>query len=170
VSDGGQDQRTVRRLAPGDAAPPFALSSADGGRVSSADLRGRKAVVYFYPAAGTPGCTAEACDFRDNMASLAGAGYAVVGISPDTPEELVRFRDEQSLPFPLLSDPDHAVHEAYGAWGEKTSGDDRVVGALRSTFVIDEEGRVEHALYKVPARGHVSRLRELLGIDRPAVG
>jgi peroxiredoxin Q/BCP len=170
VSDARPDGPIVRRLAAGDPAPPFVLPTADGGRVSSADLRQRKAVVYFYPAAGTPGCTAEACDFRDNMASLAGAGYAVLGISPDAPENLRRFRDEQALPFPLLSDPDHAVHEAYGAWGEKTSGDERVVGTLRSTFVIDDQGRIEHALYEVPARGHVSRLRELLGIDRPAAG
>jgi peroxiredoxin Q/BCP len=158
------------RLSPGESAPEFELPSADGGRVASADLRGRKAVVYFYPAAGTPGCTAEACDFRDNMASLTGAGYAVVGISPDIPGDLVRFRDEQALPFPLLSDADHAVHEAYGTWGEKTVGEQRIIGALRSTFVLDEEGRVEHALYEVAPRGHVRELRELLGIDRPADG
>jgi peroxiredoxin Q/BCP len=158
------------RLAPGDSAPGFDLASADGGRVASADLRGRKAVVYFYPAAGTAGCTVEACDFRDSMASLAGAGYAVVGISPDAPDDLVRFRDEQDLPFPLLSDADHAVHEAYGTWGEKTVGEQRVIGAQRSTFVLDEEGRVQHALYEVSARGHVRELRELLGIDRPAEG
>jgi thioredoxin-dependent peroxiredoxin len=158
------------RLAAGDAAPSFALPAADGDPVASTDLRGRRAVVYFYPAAGTPGCTAEACDFRDSMGSLAGAGYAVVGISPDVPEDLARFRDEQSLTFPLLSDADHAVHEAYGAWGEKTVGEKRVVGVLRSTFVLDEEGRVEHALYEVPARGHVRALRELLGVDAPAGG
>jgi peroxiredoxin Q/BCP len=160
----------VTRLAPGDPAPPFDLPTADGARVSDADLRSRRAVVYFYPAAGTPGCTAEACDFRDNTASLSGAGYAVVGISPDTLEDLARFGSEQSLPFPLLSDHDHAVHEAYGAWGERADGDRRVVGPLRSTFVIDEQGRVVHALYDVPARGHVSRLRELLGLDRSAGG
>ena len=156
------------RLAPGDPAPPFVLPAPDGTRVSSADLRHRKAVVYFYPAAGTPGCTAQACDFRDNMASLSAAGYAVVGISPDAPEDLARFRDEQSLPFPLLADRDHAVHEAYGAWGEKTVDGRPVVGALRSTFVIDEDGRVRHALYDVPARGHVTALRQLLGVDTPA--
>jgi peroxiredoxin len=160
----------VSRLAPGDAAPPFDLPSADGGRVSNDDLRGLKAVVYFYPAAGTPGCTAEACDFRDNMASLAGAGYTVVGVSPDAADDLVGFRHEQSLTFPLLSDADHSVHEAYGTWGEKTVDGERVVGALRSTFVLDEEGRVEHALYEVPARGHVRGLRELLGIDGRANG
>jgi peroxiredoxin Q/BCP len=166
----GSDSGTTSRLAPGDPAPAFDLPGPDGTRLSSAALWHRRAVVYFYPAAGTPGCTAEACDFRDSLASLAGAGYAVVGISPDVPGDLVRFRDQQALTFPLLSDPDHVVHEAYGAWGEKTVGGERVVGVLRSTFVIDEEGRVEHALYDVPARGHVRALRELLGIDRPAAG
>ncbi|MCV2487752.1 peroxiredoxin [Geodermatophilus sp. YIM 151500] len=158
----------MTRLAPGDPAPPFVLPTADGTSVSSAELRHRRAVVYFYPAAGTPGCTAQACDFRDNLGSLSAAGYAVVGISPDAPEDLARFRDEQSLPFPLLADRDHAVHEAYGTWGEKTVDDRRVIGTIRSTFVLDEDGRVAHALYDVPARGHVAELRRLLGAEEPA--
>ena len=155
------------QLAPGDAAPGFTLTTADGDRLSSGDLRGHPVVLYFYPAAGSPGCTAEACDFRDNLASLAGAGYTVVGVSPDEPVDLRRFREEQSLPFPLLADPDHAVHERYGAWGEKTVDGRTVVGALRSTFVLDGDGRVRHALYGVPARGHVAELRQLLGVDPP---
>jgi peroxiredoxin Q/BCP len=156
------------RLAPGDLAPEFTLSTADGDRLRSAELRGRRVVLYFFPAAGTPGCTAEACDFRDNLASLAAAGYTVVGISPDPPPDLAGFRDEQSLTFPLLADPDHAVHERYGAWGEKTLDGRTVVGPLRSTFVLDQDGRVEHALYEVAARGHVADLRRLLGVDGPA--
>lgn len=155
------------RLGPGDPAPPVTLPTADGSTISTTDLLGRKIVLYFYPAAGTPGCTAQACDFRDNMASLAGAGYTVLGVSPDTPEDLARFRDEQSLPFLLLADRDHMAHAAYGAWGEKTVGEQRVVGSLRSTFVLDEDGRIEHALYDVPARGHVAELRGRLGIDLP---
>jgi peroxiredoxin Q/BCP len=158
----------VAHLVPGDAAPPFVLPDADGRSVDSGDLPARRTVVYFFPAAGTPGCTAEACDFRDSMASLSGAGYAVVGISPDAPEELARFREEQGLPFPLLSDRDHAVHDAYGAWGEKRVDGQRVIGSVRSTFVLDEQGRVEHALYGVQARGHVAELRGLLGVDPPA--
>jgi peroxiredoxin Q/BCP len=156
------------RLAPGDPAPEFTLSTADGDRLRSAELRGRRVVLYFFPAAGTPGCTAEACDFRDNLASLAAAGYTVVGVSPDPPPDLAGFRDEQSLTFPLLADPDHAVHERYGAWGEKTLDGRTVVGPLRSTFVLDQDGRVEHALYEVAAHGHVADLRRLLGVDGPA--
>jgi len=156
-----------RRLGPGDPAPEFTLSTTDGDRLRSAELRGRRVLLYFFPAAGTPGCTAEACDFRDNLASLATAGYTVVGVSPDPPSDLERFRDEQSLTFPLLADPDHAVHERYGAWGEKTLDGRTVVGPLRSTFVLGEDGRVEHALYEVAARGHVADLRRLLGVDAP---
>jgi peroxiredoxin Q/BCP len=153
---------------PGDLAPDFSLPTADGDRLDSAGLRGHRVVLYFYPAAGTPGCTAQACDFRDNLASLGAAGYTVVGVSPDQPADLARFRDEQSLTFPLLADPDHAVHEQYGAWGEKELDGRTVTGTLRSTFVLDEDGRVEHALYSVPARGHVAELRRLLGVDSPA--
>jgi peroxiredoxin len=156
---------TTARLQPGDAAPGFALPADGGGVVSSDSLRGRRTVLYFYPAAGTPGCTAQACDFRDSMASLQGAGYQVVGVSPDEPTRLAQFRDEQSLTFPLLADPDHRVHEAFGAWGEKTVDGRTVTGVIRSTFVLDEHGAVSHALYDVPARSHVSDLRRLLGLD-----
>jgi peroxiredoxin len=157
------------RLQPGDPAPEFTLPSADGNQVTSGQLRGRKVVVYFYPAAGTPGCTAQACDFRDSLASLAGAGYQVLGVSPDEPAELAEFRDQQSLTFPLLADPEHQVHEAYGAWGGRTVDGRTVTGVVRSTFVLDTDGRVLHALYDVPARGHVAELRRLLGLD-PARG
>jgi peroxiredoxin Q/BCP len=155
----------TQRLSPGDRAPDFDLVSADGDRLGPDRLRGRRVVLYFYPAAGTPGCTAEACDFRDNLASLGAGGYAVVGVSPDRPADLARFRDEQHLPFPLLADPDHAVHERYGAWGEKTVDGRTTTGPLRSTFVLDEGGRIEHALYGVAPRGHVAELRRLLGLD-----
>jgi peroxiredoxin Q/BCP len=158
----------THRLSPGDAAPAFRLATADGGELRSEELRGRRVVLYFYPAAGTPGCTAEACDFRDSLASLGAGGYTVVGVSPDRPADLARFREEQHLTFPLLADPDHAVHERYGAWGEKTLDGRTVVGPLRSTFVLDQDGRVEHALYEVAARGHVADLRRLLGVDGPA--
>lgn len=156
------------RLTAGDTAPDFTLPTSDGTPLRLSDLRGRKVVLYFYPAAGTPGCTAEACDFRDNLGSLGGAGYAVVGVSPDDPDDLRRFAEEQSLTFPLLADPDHAVHEEYGTWGEKEVDGRTVTGALRSTFVLDSDGRVVHALYGVAARGHVAELRRLLGVDSPA--
>lgn len=153
------------RLAAGDPAPDFTLPAADGTTVSLGDFRGGRVVVYFYPAAGTPGCTKEACDFRDSLASLLGAGYSVLGISPDPPEALRRFADEEGLPFPLLSDPDHGVMDAYGAWGIKTLYGRQVTGVIRSTVVVDPSGRVELALYNVRATGHVARLRRELGID-----
>jgi peroxiredoxin Q/BCP len=121
-------------------------------------------IVYFYPAAQTPGCTTQACDFRDSLSSLQGAGYTVLGVSRDTPEKLRAFRDSDGLTFPLLSDPDHAVHEAYGAWGEKQNYGKTITGVLRSTFVIDEEGRIVEAQYNVKATGHVTRLRKTLGL------
>lgn len=155
----------THRLSPGESAPRFTLTSDAGEQVSSSSLRGRRTVLYFYPAAGTPGCTAQACDFRDSLGSLQGAGYSVVGLSPDDPERLAEFREEQSLTFPLLSDPDHSVHEAYGVWGEKTVDGRTMTGVLRSTFVLDEDGRIRHALYDVPARTHVAELRQLLGVD-----
>jgi peroxiredoxin Q/BCP len=148
----------VPRLSPGDPAPDFTLRDADGNPVSLADLRGRKVVVYFYPAAMTPGCTTQACDFRDNDAALQRAGYAVLGISPDEPAKLAKFRARDAVPFPLLSDPDHATLEAYGAWGEKTLYGKKTTGVIRSTFVVDEEGRILVAQYNVKATGHVAKL------------
>ena len=148
----------------GQAAPDFTLLDQDEHPVSLGDFRGRRVIVYFYPAAQTPGCTTQACDFRDSLASLQGAGYTVLGVSRDTPEKLRAFRDSDGLTFPLLSDPDHAVHEAYGAWGEKQNYGKTVTGVLRSPFVIDEEGRIVEAQYNVKATGHVARLRKALGL------
>lgn len=153
------------RLSPGDAAPDFTLPTDSGGSLSLADLRGRKVVLYAYPAAMTPGCTKQACDFRDSLPSLQAAGYEVVGISPDPPEKLARFRARDGLTFPLLSDPEATVLAAYGAWGEKKMYGRTVTGVIRSTFVIDEQGRIVSALYGVKATGHVARLRRELGLD-----
>jgi peroxiredoxin Q/BCP len=155
----------MSRLAPGDAAPVFTLPDADGADVSLADFRGRKVVVYFYPAAMTPGCTKQACDFRDNLSSLKSAGYAVLGISPDKPAKLAKFRERDAVNFPLLSDPDKQTLQAYGAFGEKKLYGKTVTGVLRSTFVIDESGEVELAQYNVKATGHVAKLRKDLGLD-----
>jgi thioredoxin-dependent peroxiredoxin len=154
----------VPKLEVGDAAPDFTLPTADGQALRLSELRGRHVVVYFYPRADTPGCTTEACDFRDNLASLQGAGYTVVGISPDTPAQLSKFAEGQSLTFPLLSDPEHAVLEQYGAWGEKTMYGKKVTGVIRSTIVVDPEGKVELARYNVRATGHVASLRRALGV------
>ena len=156
---------TELRLAPGSTAPDFTLLDQDGTAVSLADLRGEKVVLYFYPAAMTPGCTTQACDFRDSIASLQGAGYRVIGISRDEPAKLAEFRDRDALTFTLLSDPDHAVHTAYGVWGEKMNYGKVVEGVIRSTFVLDERGVISQALYNVKATGHVARLRKILGID-----
>jgi peroxiredoxin Q/BCP len=155
----------MTRLAPGDPAPDFTLPDADGKDVALADFRGRKVIVYFYPAAMTPGCTTQACDFRDSLGSLAAAGYAVLGISPDKPEKLAKFRDRDSVTFPLLSDPSRATLEAYSAYGEKTMYGKKVTGVIRSTFVIDEDGEIEQAQYNVKATGHVAKLRRDLGVD-----
>ncbi|MGV9769396.1 thioredoxin-dependent thiol peroxidase [Microbacterium sp. NPDC003461] len=152
------------RLEPGTPAPDFTLPDQDGSPVSLRDLRGQKVVLYFYPAAMTPGCTTEACDFRDSIASLAGAGYTVLGVSPDEPAKLKQFAERDGLTFPLLSDADRAVHEAYGTWGEKKNYGKVVMGVIRSTFVLDEDGVVTKALYNVKATGHVARLRRELGI------
>jgi thioredoxin-dependent peroxiredoxin len=152
------------RLAPGDKAPDFTLPDADGTPVSLSSLRGRRVIVYFYPAAMTPGCTTQACDFRDNLNSLAAAGLSVLGISPDPPAKLAKFRERDRLTFPLLSDPGHEVEEAYGAYGEKVLYGKRTVGVIRSTFVIDADGVIERAYYNVKATGHVARLRADLGI------
>jgi thioredoxin-dependent peroxiredoxin len=153
------------RLEPGDKAPDFTLPDTTGKTVSLSDFRGRRVVVYFYPAAMTPGCTTEACDFRDNLASLAAAGVTVLGISPDKPDKLVEFAAREHLNFPLLSDPSRTVLEAYGAWGEKQQYGRTVIGVIRSTFVVDADGTVEKAMYNVKATGHVAKLRKELGID-----
>ncbi|GJF30179.1 putative peroxiredoxin [Kitasatospora sp. NE20-6] len=146
------------RLKAGDAAPAFTLPDADGNRVSLADHLGRKVIVYFYPAALTPGCTRQACDFTDNLEVFSGAGYDVLGISPDKPGKLGTFRDTENLKVTLLADEDRSVLEAYGAYGEKKLYGKTVVGVIRSTVVVDEEGKVEHALYNVKATGHVAKL------------
>lgn len=146
------------RLRVGDTAPAFRLPNADGTEVALADYAGRKVIVYFYPAAMTPGCTTEACDFTDNLALLADAGYDVVGISPDPPEKLARFRDKENLSVTLLGDPDKEVLSAYGAFGEKQNYGRTVTGVIRSTFVVDENGAIAHAAYNVKATGHVAKL------------
>ncbi|MCV7255028.1 MULTISPECIES: thioredoxin-dependent thiol peroxidase [Mycobacteriaceae] len=152
------------RLAPGDKAPAFSLSDADGNTVSLSDFTGRKVIVYFYPAASTPGCTKQACDFRDSLAELNEAGLDVIGISPDKPEKLAKFRDHEGLTFPLLSDPDKKVLTAWGAFGEKTMYGKTVQGVIRSTFVVDEKGNIEVAQYNVKATGHVAKLRRDISV------
>jgi peroxiredoxin Q/BCP len=155
------------RLAPGDTAPDFTLTTAAGGKLSLGDLlkQGKKVILYAYPAAMTPGCTTQACDFRDNLASLTAHGYNVVGISPDTPEKLAKFVERDALTFPLVSDSDKSVLEAYGAFGEKMNYGKKIMGVIRSTFVIGTDGQIEHAFYNVKATGHVAKLRRDLGID-----
>lgn len=155
------------RLQPGDTAPDFTLDSADGTPVTLSEVLKEhdRVVLYFYPAAMTPGCTTQACDFRDSLSSLRAAGYEVVGISPDSPEKLAQFRERDGLTFPLVSDPDKTVLTAYGAWGEKQNYGRTVTGVIRSTFVIDEQGVIERALYNVKATGHVAKLRRDLGLD-----
>ena len=152
------------RLAPGDPAPDFTLPDADGKPVTLSELRGRRVVVYFYPAASTPGCTKQACDFRDNLAELNDAGLDVLGISPDKPEKLAKFRDAEGLTFPLLSDADKQVLTAWGAWGEKQNYGRTVTGVIRSTFVVGPDGAIEQALYNVRATGHVAKLRRDLKV------
>ncbi|PVU81953.1 thioredoxin-dependent thiol peroxidase [Cellulomonas sp. WB94] len=153
------------RLSAGDLAPDFTLPTADGGSVTLSDLRGQHVVVYFYPAAMTPGCTTQACDFRDSLSSLAAAGYAVIGISPDPVDKLARFAAEDSLTFPLASDADRSVLETWGAFGEKKLYGKTVTGVIRSTVVVDPDGTVELAQYNVKATGHVAKLRRDLKID-----
>ncbi|HET7414693.1 MAG TPA: thioredoxin-dependent thiol peroxidase [Arthrobacter sp.] len=153
------------RLTTGDTAPDFTLDDSNGEAVSLSDYRGGNVVVYFYPAASTPGCTTEACDFRDNLNSLKSAGYTVLGISPDAPKKIAKFVDEQSLNFPLLSDQDHSVAEAWGAWGEKNNYGKTTEGLIRSTIVVDADGKVSLAQYNVRAKGHVDKLRRNLGLD-----
>lgn len=152
------------RLSPGDPAPDFTLPTDTGAKLSLRDLRGKTVVLYAYPAAMTPGCTRQACDFRDSLSSLQVAGYEVVGISPDRPEKLAKFRERDGLTFPLLSDVDKRTLTAYGAFGEKQNYGRTVQGVIRSTFVIDEHGRIERAMYHVKATGHVAKLRRELGL------
>ncbi|WP_120006030.1 thioredoxin-dependent thiol peroxidase [Nesterenkonia muleiensis] len=152
------------QLSPGDTAPAFTLPASDGSNVSLSDYRGQKVIVYFYPKASTPGCTTQACDFRDSLASLQAAGYQVLGLSPDPVSALEKFSSMEDLSFPLLADQDHAVAEAYGAWGEKKNYGKVYAGLIRSTVVIDEEGNVTLAQYNVKATGHVARLRKTLGL------
>ncbi len=152
------------RLTPGDPAPDFTLPDADGNEVSLSDHRGRKVVVYFYPAASTPGCTKQACDFRDNLAELNEAGLDVIGISPDKPAKLAKFRDAEQLTFPLLSDPEKTTLRAWGAFGEKKMYGKTVTGVIRSTFLVDEDGKIEVAQYNVRATGHVAKLRRDLSV------
>ncbi|HKS47247.1 MAG TPA: thioredoxin-dependent thiol peroxidase [Amycolatopsis sp.] len=155
---------TDQRLSVGDAAPDFTLTDSRGNSVSLSDYRGRHVVVYFYPAAGTPGCTKQACDFRDNLAELNDAGYQVFGISPDKPEKLARFAEAESLTFPLLSDPDKTVLTAWGAFGEKKNYGRIVQGVIRSTFVVDPDGKIAKAMYNVRATGHVAKLLKDLAL------
>lgn len=155
----------AQRLSIGDQAPDFTLPDSEGNEVSLSGFRGRNVVVYFYPAASTPGCTTEACDFRDNLNSLKSAGYDVLGLSPDAGPKLVKFAQDQNLNFPLLSDEDHQVAEAYGAWGEKKNYGKTYEGLIRSTIVLDGEGKVSLAQYNVKATGHVAKLRRDLGLD-----
>jgi peroxiredoxin Q/BCP len=155
---------TQTRLEPGDAAPDFTLLDAEGHDVSLDSYRGKRVILYFYPAAMTPGCTTQACDFRDSLSALTAAGVAVLGVSKDAPAKLAKFAERDSLTFPLLSDPELKVHQAYGAYGEKKNYGKTIVGVLRSTFVIDPDGKVEQAMYNVKTTGHVARLRKELGI------
>ena len=152
------------RLSVGDPAPDFTLTSDAGEEVTLSELRGRKVIVYFYPAAMTPGCTKQACDFTDSLDSLQTAGYEVLGISPDKPEKLAKFRTRDALTITLLSDPDKQVLTEYGAFGEKKMYGKTVRGVIRSTFVVDEQGNLEQAQYNVKATGHVAKLRRDLGL------
>ena len=152
------------RLMPGDTAPEFRLPDDSGREVALSDFLGRKVIVYFYPAAMTPGCTKQACDFTDSLESLQAAGYEVVGISPDKPEKLARFREMEGLGITLLSDPDKQVLRDYGAFGEKKMYGKTVEGVIRSTVVVDEDGKVHTARYNVKATGHVAKLRKDLGV------
>src|SRR6478735_2764982 len=155
----------MERLSPGDPAPDFTLPDDTGAEVSLSDLRGRKVIVYFYPAAMTPGCTKQACDFTDSLDSLKAQGYEVLGISPDKPEKLAKYRDKDGLTITLLSDTDKSVMTAYSAYGEEKMYGKVVQGVIRSTFVVDEDGKIEVAQYNVKATGHVANVRKDLGLD-----
>jgi peroxiredoxin Q/BCP len=152
------------RLSPGDPAPDFTLPDAEGKQVSLADHRGRRVIVYCYPAALTPGCTTQAVDFTEAAGDLAQAGLDIIGVSPDEPEKLLRFRDKEKLGITLVSDPEKKVLRAYGAYGPKKLYGKEVIGVIRSTFIVDAEGRIESASYNVKATGHVAKLRRELGL------
>ncbi|NIL87133.1 putative peroxiredoxin [Rhodococcus fascians] len=152
------------KLEPGDTAPAFTLPDADSNDVSLADYAGKKVIVYFYPAASTPGCTKQACDFRDSLAELNGEGLEVIGISPDKPAKLAKFRDKEELTFPLLSDEEKTTLQAWGAFGEKKNYGKVYEGVIRSTFLVDEAGKIEVAQYNVRATGHVAKLRRDLAV------
>ena len=154
----------MTKLEAGNKAPEFALLNQDDQTISLDSLKGQKVVVYFYPAASTPGCTTQACELRDNINTLKAAGYTVFGISPDAPKKLAKFKEKESLNFDLLSDPEHEVQDAYGVWGEKSMYGKTYMGTIRSTFVVDEAGVMTHALYNVKAKGHITMLKEQLGI------
>jgi peroxiredoxin Q/BCP len=154
----------TERLEPGDVAPDFTLPDADGNPVSLSSLRGKRVILYFYPAAMTPGCTKESVDFRDALPALEAENVTVIGVSPDKEAKLAKFRERDGLTFPLLSDPDAEVLNAYGAYGEKKLYGKVTVGVIRSTFLIDPEGKIEKAYYNVKATGHVERLRKDLGV------
>ncbi|WP_447643220.1 thioredoxin-dependent thiol peroxidase [Nocardioides zeae] len=160
-----QTPAAAERLAPGDVAPDFTLTSDAGDEVTLSGLRGRKVIVYFYPAAMTPGCTTQACDFRDSLDALKAEGYEVLGVSPDQPAKLATFRERDGITFPLLSDPSKETLTAWGAFGEKKNYGKIVQGVIRSTVVVDEDGTVAHAAYNVRAKGHVAKLRRDLGLD-----
>lgn len=148
----------------GSTAPAFKLKNQDEKPVSLADFKGKKVIVYFYPAASTPGCTTQACDFRDNINSLKSAGFTVLGISPDEPAKLKKFKDKEKLNFDLLSDPDSKIQQKYGAYGEKSMYGKTYMGTIRSTFVVDKNGKLEHLFYNVKAKGHIEFLRKEMGI------
>lgn len=154
----------AKQLEPGQLAPAFTLVDQAERPVTLRDLRGGPVILFFYPEAMTPGCTKEACDFRDSLAPLQAAGYTILGISRDAPEKLRRFREQDGLTYDLLSDPDRKVHLKYHVWGDKLNYGKVIKGVIRSTFVISPTGRIEHALYNVRATGHVARLRKLLGV------
>lgn len=151
-------------LETGSTAPTFTLPNQDGEHISLDSYQGQKVIVYFYPAASTPGCTTQACELRDNINSLKSLGYTVLGISPDEPKKLKKFQEKEGLNFELLSDPDNAVQQAYGAYGEKSMYGKKYMGTIRSTFVVDEGGKISHAFYNVKAKGHIDMLRTQLGI------
>lgn len=158
------DVTDTLRLEPGDKAPKLRLPDADGNIVDLLDYKGKRVIVYFYPAASTPGCTKQACDFRDNLSDLGDAGLDVIGVSPDKPEKLAKFRDNEKLTFPLLSDPDRSTLTAWGAFGEKKMYGKTVTGVIRSTFVVGADGKIEVAQYNVRATGHVAKLRRDLSV------